>query len=414
MVSLKWLSALTWLFWLCSAAKTDHRIEASLIRASHIDCGGQHHVACESLQSGGADRTVHGFLLLPETKSQWHAFPVGLRLSQDATSVRDKGTSRIVVLSIGLILTGGLAYWLSHNDSPDERDRDDEIFSSKSSPWEQAYQNAHGVQRDSYDLLFRTGIVPKMDRKSEVVSKGHISRCVQVAEDMLRERALKAWLEDSESTRRVFEDKLADAYRDYTPVSTPCTQDLLKHSRQPSPFTQERSPNYYESPATRSRAPEESAKADEDMPLNNYRDDAEFSTMGDLRGLPTTATVSTVAAVDCGKKSSPSSNSPASTVPVVDAARRSADPANTTSPRQKIHVLPVMPATVPILEEPSESGAQSMRQQTMTLPRTGNQRGNESEGWPVMMKFPAGRTTPSWQTSAARSLNQNSGKRGAD
>jgi hypothetical protein len=491
MVPSHFFIALAWFFRLCNARQQELHVDASsLIRASHIDCNGQHRVACETLQSSGvgADRTVHGFLLLPETKSRWQAFPVGLMLSQHSTAAREGSGSRIVFLTIGLILLGFLAYWLSHAEEPEEHEHDEAHF-SKSSPWEEANRNAMGMQRESFDLLFKTGIVTKMDRSSETVKRGHIERCLQVAEELLREKPLSEWLKDRESTRRIFEDRLAEAYRSVPPSATPPTpikdrlasplDRSLDRDRSPamSPYAQDRSPaltpygtsplreevshsQYIPEDATAKDASFSKFRGDDEFANDRLRDTPAFGTEeGDSRISPTEETppgsakfspletVSTVAAVDCGKQFGPASNSPASTapeprVPVLDLKKADISPRSTVpaldedrqapargaiSPRPKIHMFPrtaasstsgststSMPATVPALEEkksasplrpPRSLPLGSQRQQS----GGSNPSGNESEGWPVVMKFPS-KPSSTWESSASRSLEQKSKK----
>jgi hypothetical protein len=227
---------LSWLVWICSATQQQQgAIGTPFLRPTHVDCDGDR-IACEALQRSGmsSDRTVHGFLLLPESQTHWQAFPVGLMLSQRSLSVRNNTMSRMLFLLVGVFLMGALAYWLHHAEEPEEHDDKDELLDPSSParpwvsapPWEEAYQNAKGTQKEAFELLFRTYIVPKMDRQSEMVNRGHIEQCVCVAEQMIREKPLQEWLQGPETARRTFEHELAEVYRT-SPPPTPSTQDKL-------------------------------------------------------------------------------------------------------------------------------------------------------------------------------------------
>mmetsp|Transcript_49185 Transcript_49185/g.77763 ORF Transcript_49185/g.77763 Transcript_49185/m.77763 type:complete len:413 (-) Transcript_49185:52-1290(-) len=396
-------------FWICSAAKHElQHIDASLIRASHLDCDGQHSIACDTLQPSGvgADRTVHGFLLLPEAKSRWHAFPVGLMLTQHSTSVRDGSVNRIAVLFIGLVFIGALAYWLNHQEWPDAHDNDDTPHYSMKSPWEEAYQSSRGLQRESFELLFRTGIVSKSDRSSEIVNRGHIESSLRVAEEMLREKPLDLWLEQGfEKTQRAFEDRLAESYR--SPHPSQATPPPL------SPMLQERSSSLMPPPEFTLSRP--SASIFEEARHRDFPNtlDELTPTLGETRAAPmekkppavvaasfaSIDTVSTVAAVDCGKKTP----SPSSTVAAVDCAKKTISP--TFSPASTVPQVDVerkmLPATDPILEEQLENRSSPSLQTRSKSP---------SEGTPVILTFPkptSGKATSgSWQNSAARSLGK--------
>lgn len=199
----------------------------------NVDCDDVHNSACGD---GTHPHETRGVLLLPVSKSRWHAFNVDtLMLPQHAVAVSKhvsqstlqkvesgllhlaqsgKGISG-TILFLGLfICIGFLVLNMMTASEPEYKEPVPSEFGS----WEQAYRESRGLRREAIDLLFSTHIIAHEDRSLRSVHTAHIEECVQVAAQMLKERKSAEWIADWKHAQHTFEER-------YSAISGGPTED---------------------------------------------------------------------------------------------------------------------------------------------------------------------------------------------
>lgn len=240
----------------CCTARESH------LRQVHVVSVGEGNVDCDDIHNVGCGDALHpesGVLMLPEGKNKWKAFNVHtLMLPQHGASVDEqiklavaeeqgvinavdqqsklaqdqiynmehesqselsseflqiakKASATGTLLLLCMVACLAFVFVQMFSSSLDEGQSQRDYFETEEvvGSWTRAYRDARGLRRVALDLLFKSGIIPNQEMCRQDVSHTYIEECIQVAEQMLKERSERDWVDSWQQAQRSFEERRA-------------------------------------------------------------------------------------------------------------------------------------------------------------------------------------------------------------
>lgn len=108
----------------------------------------------------------------------------------------------------------------------------DEPFDRRSS-WARAYFDAHGDEKQAFDLLFRCNIISTEEFAAGDVSEERIQECLWIARNLLDKKSVEEWEKYWNAAQQAFEDSVAEVFEEQGDVGPagrpgPSARDLTQ------------------------------------------------------------------------------------------------------------------------------------------------------------------------------------------